>query len=179
MFKLFHVSERGFSKESREVLLQMRYRGVCGILLWICQQPIRVVSYCGIFAFGEFSVIDSCPLPFFFSGELLGFDFLGRGRADKLLVMQPHDICVILRDGISLWYIAGMVREGPGSFASALELRLSCTSPSIWCYWTCKHSLPCIWNSIVKSRWYFAHVTTAMQLWRVQNFVVIQSSTNT
>ena len=44
-------------------------------------------------------------------------------RADKLLVMQPHDICVSLRDGVSLWYIAGMVREGRGSFASVLELR--------------------------------------------------------
>ena len=43
----------------------------------------------------------------------------------------------VLKIGFNIYHINGLVQERRNSIANALELRLSCTYPSIWCICTC------------------------------------------
>ena len=43
---------------------------------------------------------------------------------------QPHQYKILLHNG---WHVDGLVQERRSSNALAMELRLSCTNPSLYC----------------------------------------------
>ena len=93
---------------------------------------------------------------------------------------QIH-ICVFNKDPP---HMAGLMQERQNSIANALELRLSCTSPSIWDWVPCHKPLfvyneHILYNSLISWSSYcwrkYVHTTTSV-LWRhKQNFVTIIS----
>ena len=50
-------------------------------------------------------------------------------------------------------YLDGLVQERRNSIAKALELRLSCTNPSIWCHWNWRESSQADCFVIIWSIW--------------------------
>ena len=64
-------------------------------------------------------------------------DYVSRGGLSWMRPKVTESVCDV-RFIDPVWrYIDGLVQERRNSSALAMELRLSCTNPSIWCYRSC------------------------------------------